>query len=105
MAILVLSIAAVGTFRTATRTGRQIGQEAERLLAWTVALNRAEELRLSGTGGFGPLPGDVSNGVWRFEVEVDRKRTAAGLSEATIRVRSPGGPGAVAVTYLPAGGG
>jgi len=104
VAVLVLSIAVVGTYRSLDFSGRQIGNETARLLARVVAVNRAEELRLARMVGSGPLPGRVLAGRYSFEVEVRQTRTTGGLSEATITVSSADGPGAVLVTYLPAGG-
>ncbi|MCA0873487.1 type II secretion system protein GspI [Seohaeicola saemankumensis] len=107
VAVLVLSIAVVGTFRTLDVSGRQIGGESERLLARLVAANRAEELRLTLVAEPTPMLGQVRQGLYDFDVETGLETTAGGLGEATITVRGPGGSGAVLVTYLPApaGGG
>jgi len=107
VAVLVLSIAVVGTFRTLDISGRQIGGESERLLARLVAANRAEELRLTRVAEPTPMPGRVRQGPYDFDVETGLETTAGGLDQATITVRGPGGSGAVLVTYLPApaGGG
>jgi len=111
VAVLVLSIAVLGTFRTLDFSGRQIGGEAVRLLARVVAANRAEELRLARIVGAGPLPARVQAGRYGFDVAVSLKPTAGGLSEATIRVSraeadgtgggAGRGTGTVLVTYLP----
>lgn len=105
IAVLILSIAVIGTYRVLDQSSRQIGTETARLLAGVVAANRAEELRLARTAGYGALPGQVRMGPHMFEVEVSQSLTAAGLSEATIKVRAAQGPQVVLVTYLPAAGG
>lgn len=105
VAVLVLSIAVVATFRSVDTSGRQIGAEAARLLARVVAENRAGELRLAALDGFGPLSDRVQIGPRGFTVRVSYRRTVGGLSEAIIAVQSDEGPGAVLVTYLPAAGG
>lgn len=105
VAILVLSVAVLGSFRALDASGRQIGQEETRLLAGIVAANRAETLRLAQTVGHEALPDRVRMGRQWFAVTVRRETTAGGLIEARITVRAESGPGAVLVAYLPPGGG
>ncbi len=101
VAIFVLSLGSVAALGVVDQSRRGLGEDAARVLAQSVALNRAEELRLYDAGAARGLPAQVTQGGLSFAVEVQRRPTAGGLTQATITVRSEAGPGAVFVTYLP----
>ena len=99
-AILVL-IGVIAGFRSLGQSQRAIGAELPRLLAQTVALNRAEELKLMGAEAGRSLPDLVTMGPFDWAVAVDEAPTQGGFVEATVRVSAEGQPGAVLVAYVP----
>ena len=100
VAILVLAIGSIAALRASDQSRLAIGGEAPRLLARIAARNRAEELQLYGIGG-GALPGQVTLGGQRFDLDTDTEATAGGLLRATVTARAPSGEGATLVLYLP----
>jgi general secretion pathway protein I len=98
VAILVLSIGAMAATRAGDQAQQALAGMEARTLARIVAQNRAEELRLFGSGT--PLPGVVQMGGQEFVVEVNSQSTASGLVEAAITVRSALGPGTRLVAYV-----
>lgn len=104
VAILVLSVATLGTYRVIGDTGGQIGQERERMLAQIVAANHIRLLRLSAlTDAPDPAP-RVQIGPYGFTVETRTETTSGGFVEVAVTARSDSGPGAYLVSYLPAAG-
>ncbi len=99
IAILVLSIGTLATFRTLDQSRREIGGEIQRNLAQSVAANRAQEIRIFGLARALNLPTTVRQGPFDWTIETERKRTDSGLFEVTLLVRSPDGPGARLVLY------
>lgn len=101
VAILILSIGTLAAFRALDQATAQVGGETPRLLAVTVARNRAEELGLIGARAGRGLPRSVTMGPHEWRVEVDEETTEAGLVQATIAVTAEGLPGAVLVAFVP----
>ena len=101
IAVLILSIGIIAGFRSLGQSQRVIGEELPRLLAQTVALNRAEELKLVGAEAGRALPGSVTMGPVDWAVVVDEAPTQGGFVEATVRVSAEGQPGAILVAYVP----
>ncbi|MDF1773366.1 MAG: type II secretion system protein [Pseudophaeobacter sp. bin_em_oilr2.035] len=100
VAILVLSIGSMAALRVSDQSRLAIGGEAPRLLARIAARNRAEELQLYGPVGT-PLPGQVTLGGQRFDLDTKTEATAGGLLRATVTARAASGEGATLVLYLP----
>jgi general secretion pathway protein I len=100
IAVLILSIALIGTFRVIDQGTRQVSGERERVLGRLVAQNRAAEMRLAQPG----LAETVDLGGRRWVVRTGDARTSAGFDEVEILV-TPAGGGATSrlVTYLDAG--
>lgn len=105
VAIAILAIGTLAALRAVDQTTLQIRGETPRLVAMTVARNRAEELALVGARAGRALPQEVRMGFQDWRIEVGEKTTAIGLVEATISVTASDMPGAVLVTYIPAGRG
>lgn len=102
VAVAVLSIGSLAAIRATDQSRHTIAGATPRILARIVAENRAEELRLLGTGG---LPGTVEMAGQSFTIVTEQAATAGGLVQAIITVRSAQGPGARLVAYLPGRGG
>lgn len=103
VAVLVLSIGAVAGYQSLGQSRVAIGAELPRLLAQTVALNRAEELKLLGMAAGRGLPQTVRQGPYEWRIEIEEAGTQGGLVEATVRASAPDRPGAVVVVYAPPG--
>lgn len=103
VAVLILSIGIIAALRSVEQSGRVIGQEAARLAAHSVALNRAGELRLLGAERGRGLPGRVRQGQTEWQVDVAENAAQIGLVEVTITVSAPGSPGARVVSYVAQG--
>ena len=101
IAVLILSVGVIAGFRSLGQSQRAIGAELPRLLAQTVALNRAEELKLLGADAGRSLPSSVTMGPFDWAVAVDEAATQGGFVEATVRVSAEGHPGAMVVVYVP----
>jgi len=101
IAVAVLSLGAIATTRAMDQARLSLGGAMPRLLAQVAAQNRAEELRLLGVAGAGGLPAQVQMGPYPITVRVDSETTAGGLVQARIVARSPSGPGAVLLTFVP----
>lgn len=101
IAILVLSLGTMAALTAFGEARRGVGGEAARLLAQTVAHNRAEELALVGVVAGRELPERVTMGRHAWQVDVEEDRTRGGLVEATIRVSAQGQPGALLVAFVP----
>ncbi len=101
IAVLILSVGVIAGFRSLGQSQRAIGMELPRLLAQTVALNRAEELKLLGAEAGRSLPDLVTMGPFDWVVAVDEAPTQGGFVEATVRVSAEGQPGAILVAYVP----
>lgn len=99
IAVLVLSIGTLAVFRVFDITGRQVGDTSQRFLAQTVAINRAEEIRVMGWALGRGLPQRVSQGPQVWTVTTSAAQTAGGLYQITIQVRSAEGPGAVLTSF------
>lgn len=102
VAVFVLAVGTLTVLTAVDQSRVSIGEERQRLLAGVVADNRAEALRLPGAR---VLPKTVQMGGLSFTVSQQLRVTAGGLTQATIVVRAPGGPGAQRVAWLPAGRG
>lgn len=100
VAVLVLSIGVIAAMRSVGHSTRVLAGETDRLMAQTVALNRAEELRLLGAARGRGLPRTVPMGHGDWQVRMDEAASQAGLVEITITVSAPGRPGARLVTYV-----
>ena len=98
VAVAILAIGTMTTYRSFDAARRGIGGQVDRVLAAEVALNRAAELRLP---GMGTLPERVSLGGIDWRVEVAERATSAALIEATILVSAGGQPGARYVVVVP----
>ena len=103
VAVLVLSIGVIAGFQTLGQSQVVIGGEVPRILANTVALNRAAEFQMLGAGAAGGLPQKVVMGDIAWQIEVVQKTTEGGFVEATIRAFADDQPGAVYVVYAPLG--
>lgn len=101
VAVLVLSIGAVAALRAMDQSRVALGGAMPRLMAQIAAHNRAEELRLLGPAEARALPAQVRMGGIPVTLSVVTEATASGLLRAEIAARSPDGPGAVMVTFLP----
>jgi general secretion pathway protein I len=100
VAILILSIATIASFRVLDQGARQASSERDRVLAETVALNRAAELRLGETG----LPDLVTLAGRTWVVATTGAAAEAGLVEMDIAVTAQGGgAGARIVTFVDGG--
>ncbi len=100
IAVFVLAIGTIAALRSIDFAQRNIGDEAARLFATQVALNRAEELRLFGARDGRDLPQSVAYGPYDWQVSVDEKETRAGFVEATVTARAKGQPGARYVVII-----
>ena len=100
IAVLVLSIGIVAAFQSLGQSRAVIGGELPRLLAQTVALNRAEELKLLGLPAARSLPNRVRMGPFEWDIAITEAATEAGFVETTVRATSPGQPGAMFVVYI-----
>lgn len=100
VAITILSITTVATVRGMNQSFREAQGGTQRVLAQTVALNRAEELKLFGPARADSLPDQVAMGAFLFSVDTEFERTEAGLLKASINARSEDGIGAFLVVYL-----
>ena len=100
IAVLVLSIGSLAAIRATDQSRVSIGGMPSRVLAQIVARNRVQELQLYGAVKSGTLPGTVEMGGRSFQVTVETKSTAGGLTEAAVTVRGPDGPGAYLVAYV-----
>lgn len=94
IAVFVLAIGTLAALRSVDHAQRNIGDEAARLFAAQVALNRAEELRLSGARDGRNLPQNVLYGPYNWQILVEEKETRAGFIEATVTARAADQPGA-----------
>lgn len=103
VAVLILALGGLAALRSLDQSRLAVGQDAERVLARTAALNRAAELRLVGIEGAAGLPPVVELAGRRIALRVETALTTGALAEATITARGPSGTGAVFVTYVPAG--
>ncbi|WP_306131408.1 prepilin-type N-terminal cleavage/methylation domain-containing protein [Roseivivax marinus] len=103
VAVAVLAIGTLAATRAQDVAGRALGQAMPRLAATIAAENRAEALRLAEPGVALPATEEVAG----LEVTYDTtlRRTAGGLTEATVRARTEAGPGAVLTVWLRGGGG
>ena len=102
IAVLVLSIGVAAGYQTLGQSRKVIGEELPRLLAQTVALNRAEELQLLGRAGRA-LPRPITPGPVEWTIEVTEKATEGGFVEAVVRATAPDQPGGRYVVYVPSG--
>ncbi len=100
VAVLVLSIGVIAGFQSLSQSRRVIGGELPRLLAHTVALNRAEELAILGASAGGLLPQTVEAGGIEWRVDVASEPTKAGFVQVTVRASAPDQPGAVYVAFV-----
>lgn len=100
IAVMVLSMGSIAALRASDQSRLAIGGMPDRMLAQIVARNRVQELQLYGAVGARALPGEVEMGGRLFRVGVRTATTAAGLTEAAITVRGPGGAGAYLVAYV-----
>ena len=95
IAVFVLSIVIVAALRSVDHAQRNLGEEAARLFAAQVALNRAEAIRLMGPqSALRNLPERVIYGPYEWQVTVEVEETDAGLMQSTIAAGAPGQPGA-----------
>lgn len=101
VAILVLSIGAIGALRAADQSRLAIGGAEDRMLAQLAARNRAEELRLYTPTERRGLPDSIEMGGQRITLITTTQQTAVGLTEATVVARAERGGGALYVIYLP----
>ena len=101
IAVMVLSIGSIAAIQSLSQARKGIGEELPRYLAQQIAINQAEELKT--LAGVAPIIDTVEMGNIKWDVEAERKATAAGLVEVTIRVSAPGHPGALLVTYVTTG--
>lgn len=99
IAVLVLSIGIVAGFQSLGQSRLVIGGALPRLLAQTVALNRAEELRLLGMAAGRGLPATVRMGPFDWRLSVTETATEGGFVQATVRASAEGQPGAIYVVY------
>lgn len=101
VAVLILSIALIGTFRVLDQGTRQAAGERDRLLGLMVAQNLAAEWRLGERG----LPETVDLGGRQWTVRAEVSETAAGFDQVAIAVSPVAkGPAVRLLTYLDAGG-
>ncbi len=101
VAVLVLSIGVVAGFQSLGQARRGIGAELPRLMAHSVALNRAAEIRLAGAAAAPGLAPVVTAGGINWTVDVDLAATRGGFAEARIHVSAAGQPGAIYVVHAP----
>lgn len=101
VAVLVLSIGVIAGFQSLGQARIGIGGEVPRLVAQTVALNRAEELLMLGAIAGGGLPRTVVLGGIDWSVDVEQMATEGGFAQARIRVSALDQPGAIFVVYAP----
>jgi general secretion pathway protein I len=101
IAVMILSIGTIGVMRSLDVSQRQIGETAPRILAHSVAVNRAEELRAIGWALGRGLPPIVQQGPFNWAIEMQSQNASGGLYEVTVVVSTPDGPGASLVTYVP----
>ncbi len=101
VAVAILAIGTMTTYRSFDAARRGIGGQVDRVLAAEVALNRAAELRLQGIEAGRALPSRVTQGRIDWTVAVREAATEGGLVEAAISVSAAGHPGARFVVYVP----
>ncbi|MCP5074291.1 MAG: prepilin-type N-terminal cleavage/methylation domain-containing protein [Rhodobacteraceae bacterium] len=99
IAIFILAIGTVAAIRTLDQSRRGIGEEAARMMARTVAENRAEEIKLFGLARARGLPKTLTNGPYAWSVEMFEKPTQIGLIEVTVVAGAEGLPGASVVVF------
>jgi len=101
IAILVLSVGTIAVLGVVNQSRRAIGEEHLRFLAQSVAVNRAQEIRLYGAEY--PLPAEVEQGAYIWQVETGTTRTEAGLIRLNITVSGADRPGAQLTAYVAPG--
>ena len=101
IAVIVLSVGTLAVMRTLDQSRLEIGGAPARFLAQSVAVNRAEELRVMGVALGRSLPETVTQGPYVWTITTTTKETESGLIEVTLQVHSEGQPGAVFTSYAP----
>jgi Tfp pilus assembly protein PilV len=104
VAVVVLSIGAIGALKAMDQSRRALGAAMPRMLAQIAATNHAETLRLAAVTN-SRLPATTQMAHHRVSLSEVRKETASGIIEVEITAQINGGPGAILVTFLPAIGG
>lgn len=99
IAILVLSLGTVATFRAIDQSRRVTGDATVRFLALQVALNHSEDLRVLSPEAAARLPAAVAMGGHDWRLAESEQITAAGFAEITVNVTAEGLPGAQLVAY------
>lgn len=102
-AVLVLSIGILGAMRSVAFGVGAISGEADRLLAWNVAQNRAAEIRALGAVSARGLPEVEPQGRKDWRIDVTETVTQIGLIEVTIRVTGDGSAAVELTSYATAG--
>lgn len=101
VAVLILSIGVIAGFKSLNQSRLVIGGEMPRIIAHTVALNRAAEWQIQGAAMAQGLPDTVVSGGITWLIEVTSEPTLGGFVEARIKVSAKDQPGAVYVVYAP----
>jgi len=102
VAIVILSIASMATWRAFDAARHGIGGQLARGLAHQVAFNRAEELRRTGLAAGRGLPAQVRMGRQDWTVTLEEAPTEGTLVKVTIGVSATDSPGARLVVFVPA---
>lgn len=93
IAVVVLSVASMATWRSFEHSGHAIAGQAPRFIARQVALNRAAELRHYGLATARALPERVPMGMWTWTVSLSESEARNGLVAVEIAVSAPAQPG------------
>jgi len=103
VAVLILALGTVAALRTVDQARLQVGGAEARVLAQTVALNRAAEIQLFGADEIADLPDTVVQGPVTWRVAERLEETSSGLIAVAIEVTAQGQPGARLTVWLPTG--
>lgn len=101
IAIVVISIAALASYRALGQSAAVAADMEMRLYALEVARNRAEEIKLLGVRAARTLPEAETMGPVAWQIAIQEAETAVGLIEVAITVQAEGNPGARLVTFMP----
>ena len=97
VALVVLSVALIGTFRFLSYQAASVSSFEDRLMAHFVAQNRLAEMELMGVDAPG-LGDEVMMGAIRWSVETNRGTDGT----VSVRVTAPGRAGALLQSAIPA---
>ena len=101
VAVTVLAIVLIGTFRALDRQSANTIGLADRMFAHWAALNSMEEARLEGLVEGHETKGTTTLGGITWTVTVRRESTPDGLTRLMVESTAKGRAGAVLIGFLP----